>query len=133
MFEYVNLCSHDECDLDDIVDAMSGALGNVITCEITNATRDAELEGVNVRAGQFIGLINDALTAAGDDITQVARDLLQKANAAKFERITLYYGSDATEAQANQLRDTLTRDYKKQEFEVVFGGQALYPYIISIE
>jgi DAK2 domain fusion protein YloV len=133
MFEYLNLCTHGECTLDQIVNAMSGVLGDVITCEITNATRDAELEGVQVRAGQYVGLINDTLTIAGDNIIQVARDLLKTAGAEKHERITLYYGSDTTETQANQLRDTLAQDFKKQEFEVVFGGQALYPYIISIE
>ncbi len=133
MFEYVNLCSQEHCTLDEIVDAMSGVLGDVITCEITNATRDAEFDGVQVRAGQYIGLINDRLTISGDDITQVARDLLQTAGAKRSERITLYYGSDATEAQANRLADTLMLDFGRQEFEVVYGGQALYPYIISVE
>lgn len=133
MFEYVNLCSQEHCTLDEIVDAMSGVLGDVITCEITNATRDAEFDGVQVRAGQYIGLINDRLTIAGDDISQVARDLLQTAGARRSERITLYYGSDTTEAQAIRLADTLMLDFGRQEFEVVYGGQALYPYIISVE
>jgi dihydroxyacetone kinase-like predicted kinase len=133
MFEYVNLCSDDDCMLGDVVNTMTSALPNVITCEITNATRDAEFEGVHVRAGQFIGLINDTLTVAGNDATSVARDLLQKANAGKYERLTVYYGSDASEADARRLAEMLAQHYPKQEFEVVNGGQALYPYIISIE
>ncbi len=88
---------------------------------------------MQVRAGQYIGLINDRLTIAGDDISQVARDLLQTAGARRSERITLYYGSDTTEAQAIRLADTLMLDFGRQEFEVVYGGQALYPYIISVE
>lgn len=133
MFEYVNLCTDEGCDLDEIVDAMTAALNHVVTCEITNATRDAEFEGVHVRAGQLIGLINDALVIAGDNITQVARDLLQKANADRYERITLYFGDDITEPQARELADTLAEGFTRQEFEVVYGGQALYPYIISVE
>jgi DAK2 domain fusion protein YloV len=133
MFEYVNLCIGEGCDLDEIAEVMTAALKHVVTCEITNATRDAEFEGVHVHAGQCIGLINDTLVVAGDHITQVARDLLKKANAGKYERITLYYGSDATEPQARQLADALAEDFGKQEFEVVYGGQALYPYIISVE
>jgi DAK2 domain fusion protein YloV len=133
MFEYVNLCSDDGCTLSDVVNAMTSALPNVVTCEITNATRDAEFEGVHVRAGQYIGLINDTLTVAGDDAASVMRELLHKANADRYERVTLYFGSDATEANARHLADALAQDYGKQEFEIVNGGQALYPYIISIE
>jgi hypothetical protein len=133
MFEYVNLCTDEGCDLDEIASAMMSALNFVVTCEITTATRDAEFEYVHVRAGQFIGLINDTLVVAGDDITQVARDLLQKANAAKYERTTLYYGSDTTEAEARKLAQALAENLSKQEFEVVNGGQPLYPYIISVE
>jgi dihydroxyacetone kinase-like predicted kinase len=133
MFEYVNLCTDEDCQMEDVVNAMSSALPSVVTCEITNATRDAELEGVHVRAGQYIGLINDSLKVAGDNVTGVARDLLQKARAGQHERITVYYGTDASEAEARRLADGLAQDYPDQEFEVVNGGQALYPYIISIE
>lgn len=133
MFEYGNLCTDEACDLDEIVEAMTDALSHVVTCEITNAVRDAEYDGIHVRAGQFIGLINDTLAVAGDDMQQLAHDLLKKANAEKYERITLYYGSDITEAQARQLADTLAESFPKLEFEVVSGGQALYPYIISVE
>jgi DAK2 domain fusion protein YloV len=133
MFEYMNLCSDEACEHDEIAVAMTEALSRVVTCEITNAVRNADYDGIHVRAGQFIGLINDTLAAAGDDMQQVARDLLQKATADKYERITLYYGSDASEAEARQLADLLVETFKRQEFEVVYGGQALYPYIISVE
>lgn len=133
MFEYANLCTDESCPLDEVADAMTSSLGSVITCEITNATRDAEFEGVHVRAGQFIGLINDTLKVAGDDMLTVALDLLDQANADQYERITLYYGADTTAAAAQRFSKTLQETYARQEFEVVNGGQALYPYIISIE
>ena len=133
MFEYVNLCSDEGCTLGDAVNAMTSALPNVITCEITYATRDAEFEGVHVRAGQYIGLINDTLKVAGDNAISVARDLLQQAKAGQYERITIYFGSDTSEADARDIADELAGSYPGQEFEVVNGGQALYPYIISIE
>lgn len=133
MFEYVNLCSDESCSLDEVVDAMKDSLHSVTTCEITNAIRDAEFEGVHVRAGQFIGLINDILTVAGNSISDVAHDVLAKAHADRHERITLYYGSDIQESEARDLATTLARTFARQEFEIVNGGQALYPYIISVE
>ena len=112
---------------------MAGSLSSVITCEITTATRSVDLEGVNVRQGQWIGLINDVVVVAGDDMTELARGLLEKAAADKYERITLYYGSDTDEAQANTLAQSLRNHFSEQDFEVINGGQALYPYIISVE
>ncbi len=86
-----------------------------------------------MREGQLIGLLNDVLVVAGDDMTTVARDLLAKAEADNYERITLYYGSNSTQAQANALAQRLAQQFGEAEFEVVSGGQALYPYIISLE
>jgi len=131
ILEYSNAIPEDP--FEEIVGAMVGMLSSVITCEITTATRSVDLEGVSVRQGQWIGLINDVVVVANDDMTTLARDLLEKADADKYERITLYYGSDTSEAQAKALADSLKQRFSEQEFEVVSGGQALYPYIISVE
>jgi DAK2 domain fusion protein YloV len=133
MFEYINLCGGGECTLDEVADAMKSALSGVTTAEITNATRDADFDDVHVRSGQFIGLINDVLACAADDIRRATIDVLHKAGAADSERITLYYGRDVQAAQAQGMADALKSLFTTQEFEVVSGGQPLYPYIIGIE
>ncbi|MEO8397107.1 MAG: hypothetical protein ABI700_29200, partial [Chloroflexota bacterium] len=131
IFEYTNFTPEDP--FKRVVDGMTAILSSVITCEITTATRSVDLEGVSVRQGQWIGLINDVVVIAGDDITTLAREVLEKAGADKYERITLYYGSDTDEAQANALAQSLRNAFSEQDFEVISGGQALYPYIISVE
>ena len=131
LFEYTNFMPDDP--LEEIVGAMTESLANVRTAEITRATRSVELEGVSVRQGQWIGLIDDVLVSSGDEIPALARDLLEKAEADNYERITLYYGDETDETQANMLADSLKERFTEQEFEVVSGGQALYPYIISVE
>jgi DAK2 domain fusion protein YloV len=131
ILEYTNFTPDDPFKA--IVDAMTAIRSSVITCEITTATRSVDLEGVSVRQGQWIGLINDVVVVAGDDMTMLAHDLLEKAAADKYERITLYYGSDSDEAQANALAQSLKTHFSEQDFEVISGGQALYPVIISVE
>lgn len=131
LFEYGNYDPN--ASFDEIVDAMTGSLSSVITCEITTATRSVDLGDVSVREDQLIGLLNDVLVAAGDDMTTLARELLEKANADNYERITLYYGSESDEVQAQALAQRLSERFTEQELEVVNGGQALYPYIISVE
>jgi len=134
MFEYINMNGPaGGVSVDALVDAMSYALPNVITCEITNATRDAEFGGIKVRAGQFIGLINDELAASSSDIVDVTIATLEKAQAHRYERITLYYGADINRRAAEAMADTLRAKFPAQEFEIYDGGQMLYPYIISVE
>jgi DAK2 domain fusion protein YloV len=131
MFEYTNFTPDDA--FSEIVDGMTAMLTAVRTCEITTATRSVDLEGVSVRQGQWIGLLDDVLVVAGDDITTLALDLLEKADAANFERITLYYGAQSDAASAATLADRIRASYSGHDVEVVSGGQALYPYIISVE
>ncbi len=131
LFEYGNFDSN--ASFDEIVDAMTGSLSSVVTCEITTATRSVDLGDVSVREDQLIGLLNDVLVAAGDDMATLARELLEKADADNYERITLYYGGESDEVQAQALAQRLSERFIEQELEVVNGGQALYPYIISVE
>ncbi len=131
MFEYGNRNPAEP--FEQVVDGMAAILASVETCEITKATRSVDLDGVSVQQGQWIGLLNDVLVSAGDEMNALASDLLDKAGADKHERITVYYGSDSSEAQARALVEALKTRFGGQEFEVVNGGQALYPYIISVE
>ncbi len=131
VLEYSNFTPDDP--FETIVEAMTAILPSVITLEITTATRSVDLEGVSVRQGQWIGLMNDVLVAASDDIAALARELLEKAQADNFERITLYYGGEVDEAHASALAASLQAHFSAQDFELVSGGQALYPYIISVE
>lgn len=134
MVEYSNQMLGDTIPpLDEMADAMNHALPHVQTCEITNATRDVDLDGLSVRAGQYIGLLNDTLVTSADTIETATAQLLRKANAEKYELITFYYGEDVSEHVANGLADSLSAEFARQEIRVLPGGQALYPYIISVE
>ncbi|MCS7070019.1 MAG: hypothetical protein NZM00_00820, partial [Anaerolinea sp.] len=88
---------------------------------------------IHVRAGQFIGLVDDELAASGSRIEDVTLETLRKAQAHDYERITLYFGRDVKRASAEALADTLRKHFSGQELEIYDGGQMLYPYIIGIE
>lgn len=131
MLAYANLM--DSEDLEEVSDEMTAGSKQVISAEVTTATRTVEIGGVSVREGQLIGLLEGSLTIAGSDLQQVLHDLLVQAKADEHELITLYYGNDTHKAKANAMVETLMADFPEQTFEVVYGGQALYPFIISIE
>ncbi len=120
-------------DLEQVRLAMTTALAEVTTAELTVATRSVEIDGVDVVAGQVIGLLNGRLTASGEDLETTLMAILDKAGTREAELITLYYGADLTPAQANQIADHVRQLYRSQEIELVEGGQPHYHLIVSIE
>jgi hypothetical protein len=131
LLAYMN--THESGSFDEISESMQESLGAVVSAEVTTATRDARIDTVDVREGDTIGLINGKLVVAGTNLADVTRDLLQKARAADYEIVTFYYGEDITPIDASEIVEMLQDEYPRLEFEIVYGGQPLYPFLISIE
>jgi uncharacterized protein len=120
-------------DLETITQAMHASLDSVHTIELTRATRSVEIDGVEVREGQFICLLNGKLALAGEDLPDVLLGSLAAADADQAELVTLYHGADLGARQANQIADQIRQAFPKQEVELVDGGQPHYQLIVSIE
>ncbi len=127
------LALNPRADLTPNVQAMTAALSHVQTGEVTIAVQDAHFDGIEVRAGDVIGLLNDRLTAKGADSAAVVEELLAQMGAAELEIITLYYGQSVTAAEAEALQARLRQQFPDQEIEIIDGGQPFYHYIISAE
>ncbi len=112
---------------------MAEAAKSIQTAEITTAVRSVQIGGVRVREGDYIGLVNGNLTIAGHDMVQVTRDTLQRMNMERYEIVTLYYGADVSEEQAQATAQHIKECYSHLELQVVNGGQPYYAYIISAE
>jgi len=113
--------------------AMTDAIKMVQTAEITTSVRSVQIEGVRVREGDFIGLINGDLVVAGSTKAAVIRDTLQRMNIDNYEIVTLYYGEDETAEDAQETARRIKQAYSHIEIDVVNGGQPYYGYIISAE
>ena len=120
-------------DLDHIIADMTKALQDVETGEITVATRSVEIDGVTVRDGQVIALLNGKLAVASDSLERACLEFLEKASAANYELITLFYGEELKHTEANRIADLIRKTYPNQEIEVQEGGQPHYQFIVSIE
>jgi fatty acid kinase len=127
------LSLHPDGELGAVAEKMIKALENVRTGEITTATRSVEIDGVKVETGQVIALLNGKLVASASSVEEGCLALLEKANAAEHELITLFYGQDISHADANRIADTIRNKYPGQEVELQEGGQPHYQFIISVE
>jgi len=122
-----------QADLDTNARVMERAAGEVQTVEITIATRSVQLNGVDVKKGEVIGLLNDSLAASGSSTEQVIEEVLRQMKAKEYEIITIYYGENVTQGEAEALAARISQDYPEQETELVNGGQPHYLYVISAE
>jgi DAK2 domain fusion protein YloV len=120
-------------ELDQVVDAMADASDTVATGEITTATRDVTLSGVQVKDGHILGLSDGEICSAGPDIEVVVKQTLDKMDVGSRELLTLYYGAEVTSQGAQGMAAKAQQWYPEVEIEVVDGGQPHYFYIISAE
>lgn len=120
-------------EFDSVAEKMIKAFGSVKTGEVTIATRTVEIDGVSVKDGQVIALLDGKLALAAESVEQGVLDLLEKANAAECEIVTLFYGEEMTHAESNRIADVIRATYSNLEIEVQEGGQPHYQFIISIE
>lgn len=120
-------------EVESVAEKMTKAISSVKTGEITVATRSVEIDGVTVKAGQVIALLDGQLVVSAESVEQGVMDLLEKAKAEEQEIVTLFYGEGMTHAEANRIADIIREKYSMLEIEVQEGGQPHYQFIISIE
>jgi DAK2 domain fusion protein YloV len=122
-----------QADLETNARVMARAAGDVETIEVTTATRDVEIDGVAVKEGQCIGLLNDRLHTAGSSPEEVIFTMLDRLELEDFEIATVYWGEDITQGEAEQMVARIETLYADMEVELVEGGQPHYYYILSLE
>jgi len=120
-------------DFDQVAEEMVAALDDVTTGEITIATRSVEIDDVDVKEGQIIGLLNGDLVLSASTLEEACLGLLKKSNADQFELITLFYGANMPKKEVLYIEDQIRSRYPEQEIEIQDGGQPHYHLIIAIE
>ncbi len=120
-------------DFDEVTQDMTAAMDDVESGEITIATRNVEIDGVDVKEGEVIALHNGKLVLSTSNLEQACLELLKKAHADHFELITLFYGSNLPKTEANRIADVIRLAFPDQEIEIQEGNQPHYQFIIAIE
>ncbi len=112
---------------------MRAAIEGVVTAEITRAVRDSLVDGVQVKAGDFIGLIDDRVVVAGDDLEPVIGDVAARLLEGGRGLLTALIGGEETGERAAAALEDLRPAYPSVEMDVHLGGQPYYPVLLSAE
>lgn len=112
---------------------MTTSIDTVQSGSVTYAVRSTHIDGFKLKEGDIIGLNDKNIVAKGDDISSVTEQVIEKMINPEVMNISLFYGSDVQEVEAQVLAEKISKKYPEVEVDFHFGGQPLYYYLISVE
>lgn len=128
-----SLAFNPEASAEENLEAMTTAIECVKSGSVTYAVRATHVDGFDLSVGEIIGLDDKAILAKGSDVQKTTEELVEKLLTEDSVNITLFYGEDINEADAEKLRESLEEKYPECEVTAIYGGQPVYYYIISVE
>ncbi|MHB8807322.1 MAG: DAK2 domain-containing protein, partial [Anaerolineaceae bacterium] len=120
-------------DLDAVVESMNAIMKDVESGEITTATRSITINGIDVKSGEVISLLNDNLVGSADSLEKACDNLLAAVDLDEKEHLTILYGNNVTKEQVDGVMEHIKNSHPELELELHEGGQPFYQFIIAIE
>jgi hypothetical protein len=112
---------------------MTEEMKKVKSGQVTYAVRDTSFDGKEIKQGNIMGIGDSSIKSVGTDIKQTTLELVNSLIDESSELISLYYGEEISEEDAQELADELTEQYPDMDIEVHYGGQPIYYYVLSVE
>jgi len=117
--------------------AMTDAFASVHSGELTYAVRDSKYAGMEIAENDLLALAEGKIVSHGKDMKQVLKSLFEEMTSGEdnddLSLITLFYGNDMPEAEAQEICDMLEELYPDMDIDLHFGGQPLYYFLLSVE
>ena len=112
---------------------MTEEMANVKSGQVTYAVRDTQMDGKEIRQGDYMGIADKKIAAVGKELSGVTVELIDGMIDETSELVSLYYGADVTEKDAEAVADLILKGHDDLEVEVQYGGQPVYSYFVSVE
>ena len=122
-----------EADIDENVAAMEEALDDVISGQVTVAVRDTTIDGQEIKKDNYMGIVDGSIKVTDPDRKQATLEMVKAMLDEDSEVITIIYGADADQAEAQAIADEIQSWDEDYEIEIHEGDQPVYPYLISVE
>lgn len=127
------LSFNDQASLEENKETMTEMLSSVVSGQVTHAIRDTSIDGVEIKEGDFLGMIDGKIMISNPDITATALSTLEQMINEDTEIVTILAGDEGTVEQANEFAEKLTEKHPDLEIEIHQGDQPVYPYLFSAE
>lgn len=120
-------------NVEEILKEAEEEIEHVVTGQVSKAIRDTVADGVEVRAGSYIGFVDDVILNCTSNAKDTVYELAAKINAGKYDVLLLIYGADVSEEEACEVAGKMAADYRRTEVIVIDGGQTVFDYILVLE
>ena len=114
-------------------ETMLSEIGNVKTGQVTYAVRDTEIDGKTIKQNDYMGIGDSSILSVGQDLKATTLEMVDAMVDEDSAIVSIYYGTDATEAAAEEIGAVIEEKYPDVEVEINAGGQPIYYYVISVE
>lgn len=122
-----------EADVDTNVETMMEEIKNVKTGQVTYAVRDTHIDNKEIHEGDIMGIGDEGILAVGSSIEETTKEMLSQLVSEESELISLYYGQDVSDEEAEQFVEELEELYPDIDIDAHLGGQPIYYYVLSVE
>ncbi|MGI6577819.1 MAG: DAK2 domain-containing protein [Eubacteriales bacterium] len=122
-----------ELEISQNRETMLNAIANVRTGQITYASRDSLFDGKRIKQGEYLGILDGELITNNKLLSATLRKLARDMSKKPTEFLTIFYGCDTTEEEANEAHAIFEKEFKNAEITMLAGGQPVYSYLISAE
>ncbi len=122
-----------DMSIEENVAHMTEEIALVKTGEVTYAVRDTTIDDKDIKQGDFMGIGDSGILANGKDLAEVVMAMTDEMVDEDSELISIYYGDDVSEDEANEISELISEKYSDCDVELQFGGQPVYYYIMSVE
>lgn len=113
--------------------SMTEEIGRVKTGEVTYAVRDTLIDDKEIKQGDYMGIGDAGILSVGGSLQEVSLQMIAAMTDEDTELISIYYGADTTEEDAQKLKEKVEEQFPSCDVELQYGGQPIYYYIISAE
>ena len=120
-------------EISDIAEAMNESIESVHTAQVTYAARDSDFDGYAIHAGEYLALLDGKLIGSFTEMSKMLGKMGEVFEPLDPELITVYYGENVTQDEAEETAAALEDRFPDAEVTVVNGGQPVYYYMISVE
>jgi len=126
-------CNAEGLGAEEMTEAMKEAIQAVSTVSVTYAVRDTNFGDKEIAEGDILGMLNDEIVVVAKDVAEGTKEVLKQTITDENEMVSIYYGTDVTAEDAQEIADFIMESYPDCEVEIQSGAQPLYYYIISVE
>ena len=122
-----------DLSIEENTETMMTEINHVSTGQVTYAVRDTVIDDKEIKQGDFMGIGDKGILSVGNAIMDVTVGMIDEMVNDNIELISIYYGSDISEEDAEELLEEVEKKYSGCDIELQYGGQPIYYYIISAE